>query len=110
MGKGKGQKNTGRFGGKQGGSSIRGGAVVRKDITYHKMLKQALTPTEYDEKLMAEILKLPQYRKRVADMSPEMLDMFKNLLVHKGVYSAYVANRNRDILAGLAALDTLDTE
>lgn len=82
MAKGKGRKLFGQSGGNA--------QEQRK-----KVLEQAMEPAEYDESIMAELLKEPGIKSKAAEIKARYgqagLKMYKNALVHNGVYSGYIA-------------------
>ena len=50
-------------------------------------------PVTVDPKIMAELLQQPEIKKETANMSPEVLDWYKELLVSTGIYARYVKER-----------------
>lgn len=51
---------------------------------------------EYDPKIMDELLNKPTVKEKVAQMSPDEIEMFKSLLVSQGTYARYVLERNKE--------------
>jgi Zn-dependent oligopeptidase len=50
-------------------------------------------PIKVDETIMAELLEQPGIKEQVDQMTPEMLEWFKELLVSQGVYARFVSER-----------------
>lgn len=51
--------------------------------------------TKVDEAIMSELLTQPGIKEQVSQMTPEMLEWFKDLLVKQGIYARYVKERGR---------------
>ena len=87
MAKGKGRKLFARSG---------GNARMNREQS-KKVLEQAMEPAEYDESIMDELLERPGIKSTAAEIKARYgqagLKMYKNALVHNGVYSGYVAVR-----------------
>jgi hypothetical protein len=60
-----------------------------------------------DEKIMQELLDQPGIREKVAEMSPEMVEWFKELLVSQGIYIRFVSEKQdkqvKEIFSGKKA-------
>ena len=48
-----------------------------------------------DEKIMAELLEQPEVKLEVAKMTPEVLALYKDLLVSEGIYQQYVREQGK---------------
>jgi hypothetical protein len=51
-----------------------------------------------DPQIMDELLQQPGVSENVAQMTPEMLEWFKKLLVSQGVYAKFVYEKNKENL------------
>lgn len=56
-------------------------------------MKNASKKPAVDPAIMAELLEQPDLKVQVAEMQPEELDWFKELLVSQGIYAQYVKER-----------------
>lgn len=56
-------------------------------------MKRKKPRIKVDPAIMAELLEQPDVKEHVAQMSPEQLTWYKDLLVSQGIYARYVKER-----------------